>query len=190
MKIITFSSPCIKIVFYHIFYSFSLSFTVKRCISNALNSCPDHSMCHQIITKTNEDVSECRCERDFVINDNNNNSNRTNDDYCIPIVNKKQDDDIITKTTTSQTQTKQRDNEYDWGKEPHSKLLPPEPPSSHHIIGGILFPLLIVMIFCGLYIIVKRLNVVKRVRDYYSRRQRPFYEDVIMGHDMDDPPLI
>ncbi|XP_059614160.1 uncharacterized protein LOC132260201 isoform X2 [Phlebotomus argentipes] len=68
------------------------------------------------------------------------------------------------------------------------------PPSSHHIVGGILIPILVVLIIVGVVYGTVRYRVAQRIREaVVSRffvRHRPSYQDVMMGTDFDDPPLI
>lgn len=61
----------------------------------------------------------------------------------------------------------------------------------HHIIGGILIPLVLVSAFVsGAYFVV-RYRVLQRFRDRIMgrRRRRPTYQDVMLGTEF-DPPLI
>lgn len=64
-------------------------------------------------------------------------------------------------------------------------------PSSHHIIGGILISICLVVIFTLIVIGVKKLQIKQRIRNLrMTQRNRPLYEDVMMANDNDDPPLI
>lgn len=63
--------------------------------------------------------------------------------------------------------------------------------SSHHIIGGILISICLVVIFTLIVIGVKKLQIKQRIRNLrMTQRNRPLYEDVMMANDNDDPPLI
>lgn len=64
-------------------------------------------------------------------------------------------------------------------------------PSSHHIIGGILISICLVVIFTLIVVGVKKLQIKQRIRNLrMTQRNRPLYEDVMMANDNDDPPLI
>lgn len=68
---------------------------------------------------------------------------------------------------------------------------PISPNSSHHIVGGILISICLVVIFTLIVIGVKKLQIKQRIRNMrMTQRNRPLYEDVMMGNDNDDPPLI
>jgi len=63
--------------------------------------------------------------------------------------------------------------------------------SSHHIIGGILISICLVVIFTLIVVGVKKLQIKQRIRNMrMTQRNRPLYEDVMLGNDNDDPPLI
>lgn len=65
------------------------------------------------------------------------------------------------------------------------------PNTSHHIIGGILISICLVVIFTLIVIGVKKLQIKQRIRNMrMTQRNRPLYEDVMMGNETDDPPLI
>lgn len=61
----------------------------------------------------------------------------------------------------------------------------------HHIIGGILIPLVLVAVLIGGAYATVRYRLLQRLRDRFGgrRRQRPTYQDVMMGTEF-DPPLI
>lgn len=61
----------------------------------------------------------------------------------------------------------------------------------HHIIGGILIPMVLVAVLIGGAYVTVRYRLLQRVRDRFfgRRRQRPTYQDVMMGTEF-DPPLI
>lgn len=65
-------------------------------------------------------------------------------------------------------------------------------PGAHHVIGGILIPIFFVLIALGAIYGVRRLHIQQRMRNIrMTRRNRPFYEDVMLGsNEHDDPPLI
>lgn len=77
------------------------------------------------------------------------------------------------------------------GDKTHEVLVRPLP-GAHHVIGGILIPIFFVLIAVGVVYVVKNLHIRQRVRNIrMTRRNRPFYEDVMLGNnDNDDPPLI
>uniref|UniRef100_A0A8D8AV63 (northern house mosquito) hypothetical protein n=1 Tax=Culex pipiens TaxID=7175 RepID=A0A8D8AV63_CULPI len=56
-----------------------------------------------------------------------------------------------------------------------------ETPEPHHILGGILIPVCIVMVILGIIILSKKLQLLQRIRILYpARARRPAYEDVIL----------
>lgn len=65
-------------------------------------------------------------------------------------------------------------------------------PRAHHIVAGILIPIAFVFLVTGTVFVYKKLHITHRVRNIRrTRRNRPFYEDVMLGNnDNDDPPLI
>uniref|UniRef100_A0A182RFM8 EB domain-containing protein n=1 Tax=Anopheles funestus TaxID=62324 RepID=A0A182RFM8_ANOFN len=70
-----------------------------------------------------------------------------------------------------------------------------KPVEAHHILGGVLIPLAFVVILVGSAILAKRLDLWSRLRQRFiahrnRHRRRPAYEDVVLGNDSDDPPLI
>lgn len=113
----------------------------------------------------------CNCVDNLIYN-----TNYTNDsDYCIAF-NKSHDNNTVNISDVTENSSAA------------SRQIPP---STHHIVGGILIPILLVFIFFGIAITMKRLNVMQRIRNIRrTRRNRPLYEDVMMGNDNDDPPLI
>lgn len=68
----------------------------------------------------------------------------------------------------------------------------PQLPGAHHVVAGILIPILFVFIVIGSVFMYKKLHITHRVRNIRrTRRNRPFYEDVMLANnDNDDPPLI
>lgn len=167
---------CILCVLIFCLYFF---ISVKCSIHEFPSSCPDTTICEQIPEK---DTGECECRPEFEFNERFNGVGKS--DYCIPLPNysrynhnepaKEQADaktDASSLTPTTNTTVKQR-------------------ASSHHIISGILISILIVTAFILTVIAVKKLRIRQRFRDFgISQRNRPLYEDVMMGND-DDPPLI
>uniref|UniRef100_A0A182WIR0 EB domain-containing protein n=1 Tax=Anopheles minimus TaxID=112268 RepID=A0A182WIR0_9DIPT len=70
-----------------------------------------------------------------------------------------------------------------------------EPVGAHHILGGVLIPLAFVVILVGSAVLAKRTDLWSRLRQRLiahrnRHRRRPAYEDVVLGNDSDDPPLI
>lgn len=65
-------------------------------------------------------------------------------------------------------------------------------PGAHHVIGGVLIPILFVLVAVGAIYGVRHLHIRQRMRNIrMTRRNRPFYEDVMLGtNEHDDPPLI
>ena len=114
----------------------------------------------------------CICKNDFDFNPNFHNDT----DYCISNPKSKNKSILPLEVDTTSAA-----NLY------QAKLTPV---GSHHIIGGILIPIFIVLIVIGAAYGVKRLEIIRRIREFRMRRRRqPFYEDVMMNQDNDDPPL-
>lgn len=94
-----------------------------------------------------------------------------------------------------------------------------EPPSTWHLTGGFLISICVVFVFVGIVLLAKRVNWHQCLRNLrisgvtggggggvssvlggvgngngrssrHGRGRRPFYEDVMMSNDNDDPPLI
>ncbi|XP_035790569.1 uncharacterized protein LOC118465950 isoform X1 [Anopheles albimanus] len=70
-----------------------------------------------------------------------------------------------------------------------------EPAGAHHILSGVLIPLAFVVIMIGSALLAKRTQLWSRLRQRFQARRgrhhrRPAYEDVVLGNDSDDPPLI
>lgn len=64
-------------------------------------------------------------------------------------------------------------------------------PPHHHILGGILIPIAVVLTIVGCAYLVIRYRIVRRIRDRWSgRRHRPTYQDVMMASSEFEPPLI
>lgn len=57
----------------------------------------------------------------------------------------------------------------------------------HHILVGIFLPIVFVLIvLSGIFVVTQRIRNIRR-----THRNRPFYQDVMLGaNDNDDPPLI
>lgn len=175
-------------------------FTAKKCSTSSLNSsCPPNSLCSQIQADILDGLCKCNADDKYVLN-----LSYTNDtDYC------KYDPNLIVNDNRKDTST--NDSNKTEPKKPEASLaaapdkrnnsqisaseevLKIQPlPGAHHVIGGILIPIFFVMIALGAIYGVRRLHIQQRVRNIrMTRRNRPFYEDVMLGsNEHDDPPLI
>lgn len=150
-------------------------FADKKCNTTSYpNGCPDGTKCSQSLQTNSPHTGECKC-----IGDNNEfNINYENDnDYCVYVEPKHFDNRVMASKSSSTSEDAVSDR-----IEPHS---------SHHIIGGILISICLVVIFTLIVIGVKKLQIKQRIRNMrMTQRNRPLYEDVMLGNDNDDPPLI
>lgn len=116
------------------------------------------------------------------------NPKHTNDnDYCIDIkfnTSSSSSFNIISKNNVSLVTDHEASAQY----EPKFK----SSVRAHHIIAGVLIPIMFVLIAIGSIIAYKKLHITQRIRNIRrTHRNRPFYEDVMLGaNDNDDPPLI
>jgi hypothetical protein len=137
---------------------------VKTCRIDLLNECPPHSTCYQ----HNSTVGYCICEpqNEFHLNIDKG----PNQSYCIH-------SSASAAYGNDEAPSKQSYQQFD---------------KHTHIIGGIVIPLLAVVIVLGLVFVAKRYKVTVRFRQYIRNRQRrqPVYEDVYLGNPSDEPPLI
>lgn len=169
-----------------LFYYINL--LVRLCVtSDVQTKCPVTTYCSEIHANSNE--GQCKCSNATL----SFNPNFTSDDeYCIYV-----------KSNTSNDNASNMTNKTDTGSPNASSFSEPLPPDvsgdrtrtlpgTHHIIAGILIPIGFVFIVIGAVFVYKKLHITHRVRNIRrTRRNRPFYEDVMLGNnDNDDPPLI
>ncbi|KAJ6641545.1 hypothetical protein Bhyg_06484 [Pseudolycoriella hygida] len=144
----------------------------KKCNTSYLkNGCPDGTKCTQISETNSSYDGECHC-----IGDNNefNKYYKSDTDYCVYVEPKHFDNRVMASKSSSTSE--ERGNNAD---------------NSHHIVGGILISICLVVIFTLIVIGVNKLHIKQRIRNLrMTQRNRPLYEDVMMGNDTDDPPLI
>lgn len=132
--------------------------------------CPPNSYCLQ---RSNGDIEgDCVCKHSHIINA----LYTSPEDYCLM--------DYATISTTEDVFVHREmlsvpDTDHGGIQTPH-----------HHIIGGILIPLVLVTAFVsGAYFVV-RYRVFQRLREHLiGRRRRPTYQDVMLATEF-DPPLI
>lgn len=153
--------------------------------------CPSSAQCKQLVVNitisttkpTNTYDGLCTCKDDIAYEFNNQYRNFT--DYCVINIHSKQPTvgDVSEGMTVA--------------AEASQQLVP----SSHHIVGGILISICVVLVFFIGIIGYRKLQITQRLRNLRipsgaggrnsrQRRSRPFYEDVMMSNDNDDPPLI
>lgn len=88
-----------------------------------------------------------------------------------------------TSTTTTTTTTKKPEAD-----KSDVKVAPaPEP---HHIFGGILLPIFIVLGFIGLVFAVRKYNLIERAHGYIRNRNQQTRYNGLMENDFDDDPLL
>lgn len=163
--------------------------TPRICASSDLESgCPESTFCSEVRANTNE--GQCKCSNTTL----SFNPKYTNDDdYCVYV-----------KSTNANETASNETNKLDAigpnaasssSQEPSDgsgKSIARPLPGTHHIIAGILIPIFFVFVVIGTVFVYKKLHITHRVRNIRrTRRNRPFYEDVMLGNnDNDDPPLI
>lgn len=161
-----------------------------------LYPCPDHSTCVEKDASGNGGT--CNCKQNFVFNTKYKNSTI---DYCIESTqkienNNQQQQNNAKFNSGNSDKNVSNDNDNMLGDSApnlnsfQQKLRPK--PSPHHVIAGILIPIILVFIVIGTVFVYKKLHITQRIRNIRrTRRSRPFYEDVMLGsNDNDDPPLI
>lgn len=131
-----------------------------------MNGCPSNTICSQISDTDSPYDGECHCIGD---NYEFNKFYKSPSEYCVYVEPKH-----LASKSSSTLQAAFNN-----------------PISSHHIISGILISVCLVVIFTLIVIGVKKLQIKQRIRNLrMTQRNRPLYEDVMMGNDTDDPPLI
>lgn len=173
-------------------YFIHLNFSEKLCsTSDAENGCPKATLCSEF-HNDNSTAGQCVCENATL----SFNPNFTNeDDYCIYVKSTNANNDTVSNETN-----KKDTNGPNAASSSSNGPLPSDDsgnsakplPGTHHIIAGILIPIFFVFIVIGSVFVYKKLHITHRVRNIRrTRRNRPFYEDVMLGNnDNDDPPLI
>jgi len=63
-------------------------------------------------------------------------------------------------------------------------------PESHHLIGGILLPIVMVLAFIGVVFAVKKYDLVDRAHGYVRGRNQATRYNGLMENDFDDDPLL
>lgn len=164
----------------------------KLCSTSELQSgCPKAAYCSEL-SNDNSTAGQCVCSNaSFIFN-----SHYTNDDdYCIYV----RPTNVTNDTASNETHKKDADGPNAASSSSNGPLPSDESgnsarplPGTHHIIAGILIPIFFVFIVIGSVFVYKKLHITHRVRNIRrTRRNRPFYEDVMLGNnDNDDPPLI
>ncbi|XP_055837287.1 uncharacterized protein LOC129905751 [Episyrphus balteatus] len=135
--------------------------------------CPPHSICSQL---DHDDEGECRCPQRYEINPHSTGPS----DYCV------EDENSIGDGGSAAISSSLGSNK---GK----TVVHIQPPAeSHHVVIGILVPMMLVMVVIGAAYGIKKFHPVRRLREYVisRRRNRPLYEDVMMTQELEDPPLM
>lgn len=167
-------------------------FAVKKCSTANINpQCPPHSVCADKQADVTEGICKCSVDEQFVFNA----AYKDDSDYCRYDASIKLPQDNESKPEPNQPEAALSvDNGI--GSAPptkESEKLKVHPlPGAHHVIGGILIPIFFVLAAVGVIYGVRHLHIRQRMQNIrMSRRNRPFYEDVMLGtNEHDDPPLI
>lgn len=144
-----------------------LLLVVKNCSTSDLDNsdCPINSRCLQTLVDSSRGTCLCSETDNYQFNA----MYESDADYCVP-------------------------RPVEMAKADTVQVILQRPPSTHHIVGGILIPIFVVLIILGVVYGTVRYRVAQRIREaVVSRffvRHRPSYQDVMMGTDFDDPPLI
>lgn len=152
-------------------------FVDKKCNTSSWknNGCPSGSLCAEIEVDDSKNAGECHCTGD---NYEFNKYYKNDSDYCVYVEPKKHVDNRAMASKSSPTS----DEEAAYSA---------STTSSHHILSGISISICLVVVFTLIVIGFKKLQIKQRIRNLrMTQRNRPLYEDVMMGNDNDDPPLI
>lgn len=165
-------------------------FSVRNCSTSDTQSvCPKTAMCSELRVDSSD--GRCKCTNTTLSFNPNFTSD---DDYCVYVKSTSANDNA--SNATNKTDAASPNAVSSSSTEPlpstefekNARALP----GTHHIIAGILIPIVFVFIVIGTVFAYKKLHITHRVRNIQrTRRNRPFYEDVMLGNnDNDDPPLI
>lgn len=143
--------------------------SVKNCNTQEIykNSCPSSTKCVEHQPGVFNGICQCK-EDGYVFNSKFTN----NDDYCTII-------DDETKQIRNNNNNFEKSGIGSRTNAPHEEKLKSSA-QPHHIIAGVLIPIVLIVIVIGL------VHIIRHVRRSHGRG--PFYEDVMLDHD--DPPLI
>lgn len=153
--------------------------------------CPSPSLTKCEQNDGGSDNGTCICKEPYTFN-----PKYTNDsDYCLKLDNKPS---TGTNVTDNKNSNSSHSNNFtnstlsEAADHLHHEKKVESIPGAHHIVAGILIPIVFVFVAIGIVIIYKKLHITQRIRNIQrTRRNRPFYEDVMLGsNDIDDPPLI
>lgn len=139
--------------------------------------CPPHSICSQL---DHDDEGECRCPQRYEINPHSTGPA----DYCV-----EDENSIGNGGSVAMSSSTGKNNKGGNGQ----TVVHIQPPAeSHHVVIGILMPMLLVIVVIGAAYGIKKFHPVRRLREYVisRRRNRPLYEDVMMTQELEDPPLM
>lgn len=142
----------------------------KKCnISSWRSTCPASAKCSQLSESNSSNAGECHCIGD---NYEFNKYYTSDSDYCLFVDNR-----VLASKSSSTHSDEYATNDVTVG--------------SHHILAGIFISICLVVVFTLIVIGVRKLQIKQRIRNLrMTQRNRPLYEDVMMGNDTDDPPLI
>lgn len=155
------------------------------------SKCPPHTRCKEIETEHQSDADDgdCQCDNGFIFN-----PKYTGDaDYCTSknvTINQ-----MTTKTNRNSDDNRRKTNEIgdaDGTASAQFEEKIKSIPRPHHIVAGVIIPIVFVIIVVSAVFAYKKLHITQHIRNVRrTHRNRPFYEDVMLGsNDNDDPPLI
>lgn len=147
-------------------------------------------MCADTKADVTEGVCKCSADEKYAFNSDY----KDDTDYCKYDENIKAEQETETKAEPNQPEAAQSvDNGNGSTTDESRQTLKGRPlPGAHHVLGGILIPIFFVLVVVGAIYGVRHLHIRQRMRNIrMSRRNRPFYEDVMLStNEHDDPPLI
>lgn len=170
----------------------SFIYPVKKCSSEFMNStCPLHTRCKQIEVEhqSGVDDGDCLCDNGYIFN-----PKYTGDaDYCTSKNDTTKEMTIKINRNSDDNQRKSNeigDIEGTASAQFEEKIK--TIPRPHHIVAGVVIPIAFVIIVVSVVFAYKKLHITQHIRNVRrTHRNRPFYEDVMLGsNDNDDPPLI
>jgi len=183
-----------------LFGLFGASFSanpMRNCTISKTDSCPVGSICSQTVESSSDGICKCPSNKTF-------NENYTSDEtYCVPATQPlaptttttvaPTTPSTTTTTTTTTTTPPPKITTIAPTKAPEPEVIKePVAPEPHHLLGGIMIPLFVVLAFIGAVFAVKRYDLIERSQDWIRergiRRNRHNYTNHF--DEFDDPLLI
>lgn len=196
-------------------YLFTFYFLVLSCsASNATaesNGCPKGANCIENGTVNGTLQSYCVCGSNFTVNQNYLSTEKTSL-YCVERKNEtsptespptqatkvaevtttttkptaKTEPSTTTTTTTATTPTTKKPEPTEDKNEP--KIAPA--PGAHHLLGGILLPIMVVLAFIGGVFAIRKYDLIERAHGFIRNRNQQTRYNGLMENDFDDDPLL